>query len=1112
MEPASPAPDDPWQLLQEDPRLPRPPTLRRPGNVGARDDLSLDIGWERFEQLLARLAAQVLGLAEIRFRRYGHLGQAQHGIDLAGRRADREYTVVQCKNVAAFYPKDLTETVKKFATGRRPFHARHFVVALSLSSRDTALQETLSTLQASYSDLDIDLWGSEEINDALRSRADIVSQFWTFETAANWCTGAPPPGVAAPHPQWTDMADKIMLSPLGVEGMDQQLAEADQRRLQDPLAAADLYGRIADVLLADNFGGHANVLRRRQLDALEEAKEYNAASELSASLAAVALYEGDLSQALQLHRRLTRFRGRTSEANTELDSTPEAPAASHITLIGAAISAVQSTACNTDSLVQALREAQHQPNAPHYLALLVLLLAHLTAADAAVSPTSDKAAATTSPSVVQPRRSMTAHLAAIDSLIGWAIRSDATFTHSPPKTDVLLHLRLARAHYDEHEASILLASARQLRLSRPQSALVLASQARRDAYDGAVDAALEHWRQAIATAIQGGNTEDASGWLYSIRGLHVRYGPWTDLMDEEHLLAQALPRGGERLFRRVRDFGSDARQAALSENPIEAIQAARRWLADSIALGDWIDEWAAAELLGDMYAAYSEPERAAGAYVHAGETGKLETLAKAAGDRLLLEPAVGARPWWQETASLSCIATQQDLLSNELASSLLPSLIDLVVRTRAGELRDSPTRALGVQATRTACALAGRGTSEDAIELLDILATDLSRQENQYYLHDDQHVQACLDVADSHAKLRVLAVERILDLADVGTSAALEALTSELVLQTTRARGPGKSSPQSANRDKSADTPPAWLRERLEGLASKGRAQAIHALAELGSLDMILPAALEARARILARREPDGRTFTPFSGLVNDSYLASFLSVAEQKACLYKVLTIAADRRELASNRQEALTAAANLVISQAAEVKEDVHQKSRAYAQGVFDGSALDDEMTKPHPLNIVRLNFGPATLRAQGLQLAFNSAATPAQSAWVRDAAIELLSLSDEQSVAAGAVTLSRLPDVIQGALDPALLATHHLPVVRQLAAVIGVEAPGRYKTTILALTRDRDKSVRILLAKKLSSSLGQYNNTVDDDVAGTALTHLKRDQRHSVRSACLQSVVSG
>jgi hypothetical protein len=110
--------DPAWRSIFADPVLSRPPTPGSSGDVPVGDDLRLDIGWDRFEQLLVFVAQGVLGLDQVRFRRYGVSGQAQHGIDLAGRCSDGGYTVVQCKEYDTFTPADLRAAVAKFATSR----------------------------------------------------------------------------------------------------------------------------------------------------------------------------------------------------------------------------------------------------------------------------------------------------------------------------------------------------------------------------------------------------------------------------------------------------------------------------------------------------------------------------------------------------------------------------------------------------------------------------------------------------------------------------------------------------------------------------------------------------------------------------------------------------------------------------------------------------------------------------------------------------------------------------------------------------------------------------------------------------------------------------------
>jgi hypothetical protein len=57
---AAESPDDVggplWRSISIDPVLSRPPSPGSPGHVPPGDDLRLDIGWERFEQLLLFVA------------------------------------------------------------------------------------------------------------------------------------------------------------------------------------------------------------------------------------------------------------------------------------------------------------------------------------------------------------------------------------------------------------------------------------------------------------------------------------------------------------------------------------------------------------------------------------------------------------------------------------------------------------------------------------------------------------------------------------------------------------------------------------------------------------------------------------------------------------------------------------------------------------------------------------------------------------------------------------------------------------------------------------------------------------------------------------------------
>jgi hypothetical protein len=1125
---------EPWQSIFVDPVLSRPPAPGNPGNVPPGGNLSLDIGWERFEQLLVFVAQGVIGLNQVRFRRYGISGQAQHGIDLAGRGPYGQFIVVQCKECQSFSAANLRDAVDKFMDGTRPFRAQHLIVAVSVIARTSQLENELAVLQGAHPDVRIDLWGAEQINDVLRDRGDIVSRFWTRETAETFCSGAPLPGVAAAPPNWTRVADQVLLSPLGVDGLEKELADADEMRSGDPAAAADMYQDLADRLALEGFTGHAHVLRLKQLDALAVAQRVDAVAALTSQLAATALHEGDMHQAQLLGSRLDSLVGEApgqpnvgvgenaALINGELGVVQFAEVsnsnADQAKLIRAAINAVEHPLGNSNALASALRDPRTQHSG--YRPLLILLLAELTSADASVAPPERVALTEISGTITSGIPSVESRLAELDDLITSALTLLGNGPLVPQDEDVRMRLRMVRASYHNEERLTLLTQARQLRLPRTYAALVLAAEARRNAIEGSADEAVEHWRQAIGHAIQDARTDDASGWLYSIRFLNVRYGPWTDRMDDEHLLAQALPKaGGGRLIRRVRDFQADARRAALDEHPIEAIRSTRRWMADSIVIGDWAEEQAAAELLGDLYAQNAEPERAANCYQWAGETKKLRALALAVGDRLLPMAAVGHGPWWQQSASLTGISAQHDLIDDDEAGMLLHALIDLVARGRAGELIDSPFQNLLLQATKTACLLAGRGSSEDAKVLLDLFARDVAREPNQYQYHDEEHVLACRAIALHHPGLVWPALERIFDLAEVGTHDALQALTGSFVLDLLRGPPADVDDPSSDAAFPVQTTLTEQQRQKLvERLQTMSASyyKAGLALFALGKADTLMSRALDARERLISRPEPDGRTFSFGTRMVSDSYLVSFLEAEDQRECLERMLTIAENRREAASNRQEALTAASNLLNDQPDDIKARVHARSRTFVHGDHDGSFLDAYTTNPHPLSTMRIKLGSEKLGPEGLHLASLSATSEAEKMWVRNHAVAFLGSSDESLVRQGVKTLSRLDAEIVGDLDATLLAGHPLPTVRQLAAVIAVTSPTKYAATIRTLATDPVSTVRVVIARRLHKAKieegrapdnGRTNDELNNPSPGVVretLLMLTQDVRHSVRRA--------
>jgi hypothetical protein len=1063
---------DIWQLCDLDPNLQAPPSAGGPGAAPLGEDLVLNIGWDRFEKLVLAIAKGVLGLRGTKFRRYGVEGQAQHGIDLAGREPDGRYTVIQCKDAKAFGARGLRAAVEKFADGRRPFDAHQLIVVTSATARDTKLSDELGKLQAEHPDVELDLWGAEQLNEHLRYHADIVARFWTRETAAAFCTGAPVPGVPAPLPDRQEQAEKILVGPLKTPKVALALREADARRAENPAESAATYGQLAARLHAEGFRGHAIIMRNRQLDALGEAGCHDEAAELAAQLAATALHHGDRREPRRLSHLLETLASRTVSAETG-----NAPVTStHATLIREAAGFAEDPLGDPEPLLGVLRGRDSQEAA--YRPLLVLMLAE---------------------DLVAARPERTTEL---DDLICEAIEQEEKRPTPDGGEDTVIRLRLVRAEYDGVERRRLLRKARLHQVPGRHAALISAREARRCCLESRAEEAMEGWRDAVSDAIHAGLADTAADWLYAIRDLNVQYGPWTSELDDEHRLAQALcGTGAGRLLDRSREPRETAMSAVVSREPREAVLAARRWLADAVATGSWADERDALAFLGDLYRDNHEPLLAASYYQRAGDDKKLLDLADKVGDLPLPIGPLKDAPWWTLKARAALAAAQADLLDDGTAEAHLTALTDLAIRGRAGELTDSPNRSLALQATKSACALAPRGTPEQALAVLDLLAPDVPREPHHYNYTDDAHAAACADIAIAHPELTAAAVTRLLDLASHNVQSALRLTATDHALEFLQAPygrddrptgQPGTGEPIDEER--------AALRDRALRLADQ---RLYFADVIAFRLDPGYPSvkahAEEARDRILNRPPPVRGHASLGNVLAFDSYLVISLSSGDQEACLAKLLEIARDPGEVAQDRQHALMGVGDLAKDRPADARQAAFVASMPFVLGEQDGSHLDDLTGTPHPLSWAKISMGTASLRGAGLHLAVNTAVTAEEQEWTRDQATRLVGCDDISDVHAAAAALVRLPQKATLDVDVSLLAAHPYFAVRQAAAVLSIRQAGRYHDTALRLSADRDVQVRRVLAAEAARAPVDPSGTLT-----TILKVLAEDIRHSVRVA--------
>lgn len=847
-------------------------------------------------------------------------------------------------------------------------------------------------------------------------------------------------------------AELILVGPLNTEVLAPVLRQADTLLPTDPGQAARLYGDIATELHANGFHGHAAVMQSKQMAALQAADQFVAAAEMAASLAVASLRAGDYDRARFLAGDVAKLAVKCTEAGE--------PRAEGVRRIAELLQAARESLLHPLGQLDSLREVLLAGSAeqdPEFRAVLVLLLAEQALA---VDPDS---------------------VCGLETLVSEAI---ATLDNGGDDGDhTLLRLRLVRAHYDPAERRALHMQARQHRMTRRPAALVFAREGRRLAEQENADAAVEAYRHAIDAGIRADLPQDAADWLYSVRSINVWYGPWPGDLDDEHRLAQALRATGPgRLLVRARHPREQALSAVVRRKPHEAIAAAQRWLVDTVVTGDWTGELEALRFLADLYRENTEAGLAATYYQRAGEADAAKKLATASGDTLLPVGPLQGVPWRVSRARAAQLEAQADILDDAAAVSLLCELLDLARRLLSGDLAESPRRHFLHQILSSACTLAPRGTPEQAeqvlIDFVDLKRTDRDR--------------TWFAIAERHPPLAFQAVTKLIDDAERDTYDAMAALCQSRWVQILTS----PSSPLTATEQTACQT-------RLVALADDNKYLAVLALSQVvPDHPTVLAAAQKAHDRILFRPEPVPHTTSIGDQLVNDAFLVCHLDESSRRCCADRLMEIASDRREIADARRNALIGLHNLIADMPRADRTAIYHQAKPFILGEQDGSHLDSEMTgTPHPLSVVRISFGTASLRGPALKLAHRAAELDIEHHWVRENAVALLRTDDPSDVGDAAHVLAYLPQQIALSVDPALLVTHNNRTVRQAGAFLAVSHADQHSQTIRRLAEDSDHTVRRTLAEvaELRMKEGPVHPVVPE-----VLERLAEDVRASVRHA--------
>ncbi|MFJ3892066.1 hypothetical protein [Streptomyces sp. NPDC090083] len=188
-----------WEEIDAGHRLVHaPPDLPPPLTVTAPLLLQVEqLSWESLEHLIVALACEVEGA--VRSRLYGRNGQKQHGIDVVGYFVDGSLTVYQAKRWQNFTADALSDAVRMYVEGTRPFDATRFVLVTSAYTGDTAVEDRLHQLRTDYHPLEIELWGRQQLSDLLFPQRALVDRFFGRATAERFCTDRPDPATQHIH-------------------------------------------------------------------------------------------------------------------------------------------------------------------------------------------------------------------------------------------------------------------------------------------------------------------------------------------------------------------------------------------------------------------------------------------------------------------------------------------------------------------------------------------------------------------------------------------------------------------------------------------------------------------------------------------------------------------------------------------------------------------------------------------------------------------------------------------------------------------------------------------------------------------------------------------------
>lgn len=676
------------------------------------------LSWEDFERLQWRVLRDVEGLRHAQL--YGDPGQAQFGLDIVAFEPDGTGVALQSKKHKRFGAAELKAAVAKFCATERPFRVDRLIIGVACPARSTGAVEALAALCEELRPVRLELWDAQELSYLLRSRPEIVIEFFGSPTAEAFCLPFKLGVTLVPPAEVVAVREAIARTPEVATGAQQLFDQA--AATPDPYQALSLIEAAQAKLRDAGFGPHAaqhDKDRIRLLASVDRADEA-ARHVLDEFWAAI---DQGLSGTAQITQSQLGELSRLAAGNEQVEVYQR--------VTGAAIDLYLNPLAYLPD-IGSLRIGD-----PIDQVRLALLAGETALAN------DDQEWLTNAVFVFVEL----ANISSIDRVLRTRLR-----------------ILLAEATGDWSD---LLADARRLNLGHDLLGLVTARYARVCALHQKFEEADLASDEASGSASLARQWGEASTWIFSRRAFRGRWNPFTS--DDLLPLQRAIREMGTSspLVPAARSAYEDALADLREQNLRSAAISAQRALRDAVTTSDWAGEDRARRALAAILVESDEPALAARHLARAGATKAIEAL----GESFPLEfidvlDDLDAPNYWTVGTSYRLLATQADLVSDELIGQTSEHI---VAELNADEAGSSPDlRAFATSRYNNAVkALAGIADRLDAARA-DVVLSHFEKQprveENHYRYHDEDEAVAVAKIALSQGSLAARAITHLVAL------------------------------------------------------------------------------------------------------------------------------------------------------------------------------------------------------------------------------------------------------------------------------------------------------------------------------------------------------------